>query len=499
MPRTADKSPLLAIDLDKASATPMHRQIFDQIRRAILTGRLVPGRRLPSSRVLADELGVSRNTVLAAFDQLLAEGYTEGRIGSGTRVADALPEDYLAARAGRERAMSGDHARKPRLSNVGRALQTAVPKTRIDPNRWAFRPGVPEVARFPWAHWSRLCAGFWRRPPLELIAGGATAGFKPLRAAIADYLGAVRGLACQAEQVIVTAGAQQAIDLAARALLNPGDKVWIEEPGYAGIRGVLTAVNAEMVPIAVDDAGIDVDAGIAIAPDARMAIVTPSHQYPLGSVMSLARRLALLEWARQTDAWILEDDYDSEYRYGGRPISALQGLDRDGRVIYCGTFSKVMFPTIRIGYLVVPLELVEPLAAVRSLIDDQTAIALQPVLAAFIESGHFAQHIRRMRTLYAERQDVILDALKSELSGALDVTPDESGMHLVAEIRPSASIWDADVAELAAARGLSISPLSRFFLGRPNRNGLLLGYAGIEARDIRTGVKKLARIFDDLD
>ncbi len=498
MPRAAERAPLIALDVDRSSDAPMHRQIFDQLRDAILSGRLQAGRRLPSSRALAGELGVSRNTVLAAFDQLLAEGYTEGKVGSGTRVAHALPDDFMTADAA-ARAAHTEKPHSPRLSAIGEALSGAKPRMNRKPVHRAFRPGLPEVDRFPWNHWSRLVAKFWRRPPRELVSYGETAGFQPLRAAIADYLRAVRGLDCGPDQVIVTAGAQQAIDLAARALLDPGDKVWIEEPGYAGIRGVLTAVGAELVPVGVDADGLDVAAGRAAAPDARMAVVTPSHQYPLGAVLSLTRRAALLDWARDADAWIMEDDYDSEYRYAGRPISALQGLDRGGRVIYCGTFSKVLFPAIRIGYLVVPPNLVDAILGVRALIDDQTAIAMQPVLASFIESGHFAQHIRRMRTLYAERQETLLTALRTELSGVLDVQPDEAGMHLVGDIRPDIGVLDADVAAMALERGMTIYPLSRFFVGRPTRNGLVLGYAGVEERDIVAGVRKLAGIFDDLD
>lgn len=387
MPQVSDHAPLLMIAVDRDSTVPMHRQVYDQIRDAILGGRLAPGRRLPSTRALADELSVSRNTVLAAFDQLFAEGYTEGQVGSGTRVSRVLPEDVLAARTLSKKRSVTEPVPGTELSAKGRALLAAKPRMHRSASVHTFRPGLPEIDRFPWTQWSRMVAKFWRNPPRTLVSYGDPGGHMPLRIAIADYLRAVRGLVCDAEQVIVTAGAQQAIDLASRALLDLGDKVWIEDPGYAGIKGVLTATEAELVPLPVDEQGLVVAEGRARAPEARMAVVTPSHQYPLGAVMSLARRLELLEWASESGAWILEDDYDSEYRYAGRPLSALQGLDRSGRVIYVGTFSKVMFPAIRLGYMVVPPSLAEPIIRIRRSLDDQTAIVMQPVLAEFIESG----------------------------------------------------------------------------------------------------------------
>lgn len=494
MPQAADRAPLLMVSVDRQSSVPMHRQIYDQIRDSILGGRLSPGRRLPSTRALAKELKVSRNTVLSAFDQLFAEGYTEGQIGSGTQVSRILPEDVLAARS--SSTPRDDLHLNPAdvLSENGHALLHAKPRVRRDVSGHAFRPGMPEIDRFPWNNWSRMIAKFWRNPPRSLVSYGEPGGYGPLRTAIADYLCAVRGLVCDADQVIITAGAQQAIDLVARALLNPKDKVWIEDPGYAGIKGVLTAAGAELVPLPIDAQGLIVGEGVRQVPNARMAVVTPSHQYPLGVVMSLSRRLELLEWAAENNAWILEDDYDSEYRYAGRPLSALQGLDTKGRVIYVGTFSKVMFPAVRLGYMVVPKGLSKPMMDIRRSLDDQTAIAMQPVLTEFIESGHFAQHIRRMRTLYADRQQTLLDAIHLHLDDVLEIAPDEAGMHIVALIKPGTGLVDADIAEQAAKRKLTLFPLSEFYLGKADRNGLVLGYAGVEERDIVRGVETLTKI-----
>ncbi|MCK5777889.1 MAG: PLP-dependent aminotransferase family protein [Rhodospirillales bacterium] len=498
MPQISDHAPLLMVAVERDNDVPMHRQVYDQIRDAILGGRLAPGRRLPSSRALADELGVSRNTVLAAYDQLFAEGYTEGQVGSGTRVSRVLPEDVLAARTAADARQDTNTDPIASLSEKGRALLTARPRAHRAATKGEFRPGLPEIDRFPWTQWSRMVAKFWRSPPRQLVSYGDPAGYMPLRIAIADYLRAVRGLVCDPEQVIVTAGAQQAIDLAARALLDPGDKAWIEDPGYAGIRGVLTATQTELVPLPVDQEGLVVAEGIKRAPDARMAVVTPSHQYPLGPVMSLKRRLELLDWARESGAWILEDDYDSEYRYSGRPLSALQGLDSAGRVIYAGTFSKVMFPAIRLGYLVVPPAMADPIIRIRRSLDDQTAIVMQPVLTEFIETGHFAAHIRRMRLLYAERQGVLVEAVRKYLGDVLEIEPDEAGMHTVAMFRPNCGLADIDVAEAAGRAGISLYALSEFYYGTPDRNGLVFGYAGLEPREIRKGIEKLAGVIAGL-
>jgi len=498
MPQVSDHAPLLMVAVDRDTDAPMHRQVYDQIRDAILGGRLAPGRRLPSTRALADELGVSRNTVLAAYDQLFAEGYTEGQVGSGTRVSRVLPEEVLAARTATDARHDTNTDPIASLSEKGRALLKAKPRVHRAATRGEFRPGLPEIDRFPWTQWSRMVAKFWRNPPRQLVSYGDPGGYMPLRVAIADYLRAVRGLVCDPDQVIVTAGAQQAIDLAARALLDPGDKAWIEDPGYAGIRGVLTATETELVPLPVDDEGLVVSEGIKRAPDARMAVVTPSHQYPLGAVMSLKRRLELLDWARESGAWILEDDYDSEYRYSGRPLSALQGLDSAGRVIYAGTFSKVMFPAIRLGYLVVPPAMAEPIIRIRRSLDDQTAIVMQPVLTEFIESGHFAAHIRRMRLLYAERQAVLVEAVREHLGDVLEIEPDEAGMHTVATFKPDCGLADMDVAVAAGEAGLSLYALSEFYYGPPDRNGLVFGYAGLEPREIRRGVEKLAGVIAGL-
>jgi len=300
---------------------------------------------------------------------------------------------------------------------------------------------------------------------------------------------------CTPAQVIVVSGAQQAIHLTAQVLLDPDDAVLVEEPGYAGVRGALAAAGARPVAVPVDEQGLDIARGARLAPAARMVCVAPSHQHPLGVVMSLPRRLETLDWAEANDAWVLEDDYDSEYRYAGRPLAALQGLDRGERVIYVGSFSKVMFPTLRLGYLVVPEPLVAPVQAARAVVDDHASMLAQPALAQFIADGHFASHLRRMRALYAGRQQALLAAAGRELDGLLSLSPDESGMHLLATLAPPLArhLDDRAAAACAAAAGIVTAPLSTFYAGPPQRQGLLLGYAGFDAAALAAATGRLAR------
>jgi len=305
-----------------------------------------------------------------------------------------------------------------------------------------------------------------------------------------------RALNCTADQVIVTSGAQQGLALVSATLLDPGDKVWIEEPGYSGLTGPLVAAGAKTVPVPVDGEGLSLAAALAAAPDARMTVVTPSHHYPLGVVMSLSRRLALLDWAREAGSWILEDDYDSEYRYAGKPLAAMQGLDNSGRVIYIGSFSKVLFPSLRVGYLVMPEALAAPLVQARAALDDHPSMTAQPVLAAFFEEGHFAAHVRRMRRLYATRQAALLDAGKRYLEGLLVLAPDEAGLHLIGRLTPAlaARMSDVEAAGRGADAGLSLRPLSGFYRGPVREQGLLLGYAGLSTAEIDSAAERLGRV-----
>lgn len=498
MPRLAGIGSLLAVALDVSAQKPLFRQLYDDMRQAILGGRLRPGDRLPSSRALADELGISRNTVLGAFDQLLSEGYLVMRGGSGTYVAGDLPDltpESAGAPRGIARVLAPELARRSDIllgAPAGRATHKPSP---FSP---CFVPGWIDSSDFPFALWSRLLAKTWRHPTRTIIDGGDPGGYLPLRAAIADYLRQARGIDCAADDVLIVSGIRQAVDLTCRLLLDPGDAVWVERPGFPGIGAAIGAAGGRLVHIAVDDEGLDVAQGLAHAPKARLACVAPSHQYPLGVVMSLQRRLALLAWARDARAWVLEDDYDSEFRYTGRPLAALRSLDEDGRVIYVGTLSKLLFPSLRVGYLVVPKALRAAFRSARAVVDDQPAMATQPVLAEFFESGHLAAHVRRMRKRYARRQQLLLRAAIISFGDKIVLRPDAAGLHLVGEIAGPDLRQQTDVAisAIIAIAGLTVSPLSAYDVGSDadgtKRQGLMFGYAAVPDAKIEAGVKAIA-------
>jgi GntR family transcriptional regulator/MocR family aminotransferase len=491
MPKSATASPSITFSVQASIPVPMYRQLYNWVRKAILTGQLRPGTRLPSTRELAQELSVSRNTVMNAFEQLLAEGYLEGQVGSGTYVSHSLPDDMLFIRAKKPN-VTPVAKRGRTLSHFGSTLAgtpRALPLHNRFPER-PFRQGTPAFDEFPNKVWSTLLAKRWRNPPRELLGYGDPAGYLPLRQAIAEYLRTSRAVLCEAEQIIIVSGAQQALDLAARLLLNDGDEAWIEDPGYLGARSALLGAGAKLNPVPVDEEGLDVVAGEHQAPAARLVYVSPSHQYPLGITMTLARRLALLQWASRAGAWIIEDDYESEYRYTGRPLAALQGLDKEGRVIYIGTFSKVLFPALRIGYMVVPADVVEIFIRARSILSRFSPSIDQAVLTDFINESHFLRHLRRMRTLYAERQQLLLDALQRELAGLLHATQHETGMHLIGWL--SADLTDTQAEAAAMKEGIFAQGLTSFSLKYRPAPGLVLGYAGYDERQLRAGARKLA-------
>lgn len=477
--------------LDPEAAEPLHRQLYDALRDAVLSGHLAPGARLASTRTMAADLGVSRNTVMAAFEQLLAEGYLEGRVGAGTFVTRTLPDHTLRARA-RPVAAKVRRARGRGLSSRGRVLVSSpVPPTRAGPPR-PFRVGTPAIDEFPIDAWSRLVTRHWRAGGgRELLGYGDPAGYRPLREAIAVHLAVARGVRCDPDQVVIVSGSQQALDLTARLLVDDGDRVWIEDPGYTGARASIASSGARLVPVPVDAEGIDVAEGVRRAPDAAMAYVSPSHQYPVGATLSLARRLALLEWARDAGAWILEDDYDSEFRYAGRPLAALQGLDADGRVIYLGTFSKVMLPSLRIGYMVLPPDIVDAFVTARAVSDRHSPAIEQAALAEFIGEGLLERHIRRMRMLYADRQAALLDAARRHLGEAIDLRPAHAGMHLTGFL-PAGSD-DGALARAALEADVEVAALSSYAI-EARRPGLVLGYACATPAEIRAAVRRLAPV-----
>lgn len=477
----------------REAGAPAYRWLYAALRGHILEGRLRPGARIPATRDLANRYGMSRGTIVSAFEQLKAEGYVEGTVGSGTYVSKILPEELLqvpreavpkAARDGNSRRSLSDYGRRVKLFR-GFEMQRSR----------AFRANLPALELFPTTLWGQISARRARRVSMSLLLGCDPLGYGPLREAIADYLGTSRGVKCVAEQVMIVSGAQEALDLVARLFLNPGDRVCMENPGYVGAAMVFEAVGAKIFAARVDEEGMKLpDAKIA---GLRLVYVTPGHQFPLGITMSLARRLELLEWAGKSDGLVFEDDYDSEYRYSGRPVPALQGLDRHGLVLFAGSFSKVLFPSLRLGYLVIPQDLVGYFAAAKSVTSRHAPVLEQAVLCDFIAEGHFGRHLRRMREVYAERLSVLLECARERLAGLLEISGVEAGLQTVGWLRNGISSERA--AEAAAKRDVDVTPVSRYDRRRrSNRNvgatreGLQLGFAAVDAREIRRGVRDLA-------
>jgi GntR family transcriptional regulator/MocR family aminotransferase len=474
-----------------AGKEPLHVQIYGALRDRILSGELPRGARLPSSRQLASQLGVARSTVLQAIDALQAEGYLITRAASSTRVAPELPEPLARPKpAGAPRQL-----RPPRLSQAAKALsQQPRAVSRLGPSPRAFHPGIPALDLFPGPLWARFVAREAVRASAGLFSGGDPAGHRALREAIALHITTARGVRCSWEQVFITAGTQGAFHETARLVLDPGEEAWLEDPAYLGARGALILAGARIAPVPVDERGMDVEAGIARYPNARLVLLAPSHQYPLGVTLSLPRRLALLRWAAQTRAVIVEDDYDSEFRHRGRPLMAMQGLDENGVVAYVGTFSKTMFPGLRIGFVVAPPTMVDAFAAARALVPAPASSIDQAALARFISEGHFATHLRRMRAVYRERGEALVEGLLRQCTGALHPNPPETGMQLFADLEESLS--DTRVRDECAARGVEVGSVSDRFLGRTTHSGLVLGFGCARVASIRAAVEKLAQALE---
>ena len=483
--------PLIA--LDRKSKLPLHKQIYEGLRAAIVSSAIDSGQKVPSSRDLAAQLHISRIPVLDAYAQLLMEGYLEARTGSGTFVSAELPDSipFVAAQ------------QKPHAQPSISGDRHLADRTRILPKReplpwlhgWgAFGLHQPALEQFPHTLWASLLARHSRNPRIAKIHHIDPRGSERFREVICNYLRTSRGVHCDASQILIVSGSQQALDLTARVLLNAGDAVWIEEPGYNLARSVFLSAGCRLVPVPVDAAGMDVAAGLRKNRNARAAHVTPSHQFPLGVSMSAARRMQLLQWAQKYGAWIIEDDYDSEYRHEGMPIASLQGLDPHARVIYVGTFSKVLFPSLRMGYIVVPPDLVDAFIAVRLAMDIFPAYLYQEALTDFIAEGNFARHIRKMRTLYHERRDALLHALESTLHPNLEITGSETGMHLVAYLPEGYN--DRELAIQAARSGLWLWPLSPYYNSSPARHGFILGYGSTPVQAMPHAVEKLRALLE---
>jgi GntR family transcriptional regulator/MocR family aminotransferase len=475
---------IAGLGLDRGSELPLYQQVASHLRNQILDGRIAAGTRLAGSRILADELGCSRAIVLNAFDLLYSEGYLRSVPRGGVEVAAVVRPSKPAA------IPVSDGDRAALFSDAWQAVLATDYEFDLDS---PFSPGSPDVSTFPFDVWSRLLRQVWVNPPPEACTNMSPKGWGPLREATAEYLGAVRGLLCRTEEVAITTASSGALSLCSRMLLNPGDKVWVEEPGFIEARWSLKAAGATLVPVPVDEKGLVVSEGIRRAPEAKVAVVTPSHQFPLGVPMALERRQELLEWANRQGAWIIEDDYNSEFRHRGGMTASLKSLDRSGRVIYLGTFSKVMMPSLRIGYLVANPRFVDAFGRGRARVDVHPAGTAQLALVKFIREGHLLRHLRRMRKVYADRQRAVIDAVERLMGEEVEIAPVPGGLHLTALFRPdfAARASDRDVSARSRGTGHFVQALSQCYLGPAERQGLVIGYGRLPAE---TALQRLSTI-----
>lgn len=490
MVKRAGGSLLLSIQIDHDHHHSVSTQLCVALREIILSGGFAPGDRLPASRTLARDLGVSRTTVVEVFNRLTAEGLIESATGSGTFVSAVLGADRpMPSRA----KVAASEPLAPKLSAV---MQEAVrhlgERQRLPHTPRAFTTGLPAFDAFPRAQWARLSAKWLRGSLSDVMGYGDPFGVPHLRRAVASHLRGNRGITCDPEQIFILGGAQQAFHLIGSILLNPGDKVWFENPGAIGARNSLIASGADLIPVSVDEYGLCVEEGLRLASRFRLAFVTPSHQQPLGSVMSLARRFALLRAAEDADAWVIEDDYDGEFFFAGRPPPTLKSVDTTGRVIYVGTFSKSIFPALRLGYVLAPPALVATFQTILSRFLQGVPSQTQGMVADFIDEGHFAVHVRRMRQLYFERHEALANAAQQHLEGLLNVVPAKSGLHTVGYLAPELS--EVDVARGADERGVTVSPLGRFAISPLTVNGLVLGFGSSAPSVIKAGVNVLTEV-----
>ena len=501
--RASVLSDWLAQRLERGSGQPIYRQLHRLLQQAILSRELSAGSKVPSSRLLATELGIARNTVTQVYEQLALEGYVTSTTGRGTFVADSAPDEIVGAPDPAVAATPPQAEPLPQLQpqplSARRALSTRgarlIAGAGVSKRQWgAFMPGVPDVSKFPARVWSRLHNKYWRRLRPDLLTYAPGGGLALLRHVLADYLRTSRSVRCTPEQIIITTGIHQSVDLAVRLLSDPGDVIWTEDPCYWGVRSVLHVSGLESRPIAVDAEGVNPSSDDLAHPP-KLMLVTPSHQYPLGMVMSLARRRMLLEYARQHQCWIIEDDYDSEFRYGSRPLASLQGLDTAGQVIYVGSFGKTLFPGLRIGYLVVPEALAESFATASAELYREGQLLQQAVLAEFIAEGHFTSHIRKMRTLYGQRRQAVLDAAMHRYGDALPAVGGDAGLHVVMQLPEGAD--DRAVAAAALERNIVVRPLSGYYAQPAYApSGLLIGYACVPDEEIGPAFNTLADAID---
>jgi GntR family transcriptional regulator/MocR family aminotransferase len=486
---------LLGVQIDRDSPKSIGDQLYISLRELILSGAIATSVRLPSTRTLAKDLAVSRTTVLYAFERLFAEGLIVSRVGSGAFVSDVLYAER--PRPVKTSGQSAAPMAKPKLSSaMGNAIESFSPRDRLPYQPKAFVSALPSYDNFPMAQWARISARFWRGARSDVMGYGEPFGLTSLREAIATHLRGNRGISCETGQIFIVSGAQQAFNLIGATLLDPGDRVWFENPGAIGARNSLIACGADLVPVPVDRDGLMVEEGERQSPAFKLAFVTPSHQQPLSCIMSLERRFALLLAAQRANAWIIEDDYDGEFFFGRQPIPTLKSIDQTGLVIYVGTFSKSLFPALRLGFMLVPPALIETFERITASFIQGVPTNIQAIVAEFIQGGHFATHIRRMRGVYAERHETLLEQARQHLGGLLDVVPTESGLHTIG-LLPS-NISERSASKAALEQGVIVSPLDRFSIAPTSYNGLALGFGATNPREIRDGIAKLATVLGAL-
>jgi GntR family transcriptional regulator / MocR family aminotransferase len=495
--RQVEELPLVGIELNFKSVEPLSKQLYHKIKGGILGGRFKGGQKLPGTRTFSSALGISRNTVLSAFEQLMIEGYIKGKTGSGTYVAEDLPDKSIILHK-----VEPENLRKIKRfsSSINKNIGSLelIKRNTLDDELLPFQGGTPSLQDFPFHTWLKLINQVGRYFPYYQFGYKHSAGYVPLKEAIANYLQTYRAVKCNPDQIIIINGSQQGLDLVSRVLVKEKSNVLLEDPCYFGTRASLLSTKANLFPTPVDEEGISIDFAEKKYPKPNFVYTTPSHQFPLGSIMSISRRLELLDYARKCGTWIIEDDYDSEFRYSGSPLPSLQGMDEWNSVIYIGTFSKVLFPGLRLGYLVLPsVEMVNSFALAKSIIDRQSPTFEQIVLTNFITEGHFTRHIRRMRILYKERQEFLISELNKELGNKIKVRPSEAGMHIIVWL--SERFSDKEVSEIAKKNKLIVYPVSDYVIKYKHSSGLVLGYTAFDKKKIGEGVRILKKVINSLE
>lgn len=495
MAKKSSEISFAGIKISKTSATPLYTQVYEQFREMILSKRLRPGDRLPATRNLAAELGVSRTIITQGFEQLILEGYLIGKTGSGTFVASILPDSLINTDAV-ERAKDIPVSVKPIV-----AAKNLIPEDLLVGNSskedvTPFQTGHAAVDLFSYQQWYEVSKKILKNLKQYPLGYEDAMGYEPLRNEIARYLRISRGVKCETGQVIIVNGSQQGLNLIVQSLLKRGDAIWLEDPGYHGMKFVCTNMEINICAVPVEKDGIDVNFGIKKFPEAKLAYVTPSHQFPMGVTLSLKKRLQLLEWAFENKMWILEDDYDSEFRYEGRPLASLQGLDNHGTVIYCGTFSKVLFPGLRLAYIVLPtVQMAYELKKVKGMMDRQSPILDQLILAKFMEEGHFLRHIRKMRLIYSERRRVLVQLIEEHLGDYLTIEPSPAGMNLTAWLSENVDVQK--LKEEVKKHHVIVNFINDYSLENFIKPAVTFGFTGFTKYKLKTGIQKLVTCIEN--